>query len=94
MCDYYELENMPGISMKARKEARFDYLNQPEVIEKLIDYRDESLTKIQFYLPQIHCSACLWLLENLYKLNPNVNQSRVNFLKKELYVTFQYLPQL
>ncbi|MFT7084549.1 MAG: Cu+-exporting ATPase [Vicingaceae bacterium] len=90
MCDYYELENMPGISMKTRKEARFDYLEQPEVIEKLIDYQDESLTKIQFYLPQIHCSACLWLLENLYKLNPNINQSRVNFLKKELYVTFQH----
>lgn len=90
MCDYYELENMPGISMKARKEARFDYLEQPEVIEKLIDYQDESLTKIQFYLPQIHCSACLWLLENLYKLNPNINQSRVNFLKKELYVTYQH----
>ena len=90
MCDYYTLENMPGINMKSKKEARFDYLDQEEVIEKLIDYKDNRIYKIQFYLPQIHCSACLWLLENLYKLNEGVLESRVNFLKKEVYVTFEH----
>ena len=90
MCNYYELENMPGISMKSKKEARFDYLSQVDVIEKLIDYQDENIYRVQFYLPQIHCSACLWLLENLYKLNEGVNSSTVNFLKKEIYITFEH----
>lgn len=90
MCDYYTLENMPGINMKSKKETRFDYLEQEEVIEKLIDFKDDSLYKIQFYLPQIHCSACLWLLENLYKLNEGILESRVNFLKKEVYVTIEH----
>ena len=90
MCNYYELENMPGISMKSKKQARFEYLSQGDVIEKLIDYQDDNIYTVQFYLPQIHCSACLWLLENLYKLHEGVNSSRVNFLKKEIYITFQH----
>ncbi|MBL4709831.1 MAG: heavy metal translocating P-type ATPase metal-binding domain-containing protein [Flavobacteriales bacterium] len=90
LCNYYSLEQMPGINMKSQKQARFDYLSQEEVIEKLIDFRDESIFKVQFYLPQIHCSACLWLLENLYKLNPTILESRVNFLKKEIRITFEH----
>jgi Cu+-exporting ATPase len=88
LCDYYTLENQPGIQMKAQKKARFDYLENEEIIDKLLDYQDENIGKVQFYLPQIHCSACLWLLENLYKLHPGVENSRVHFLKKEIYVTF------
>lgn len=90
LCDYYHLEQMPGINMKSQKLARFDYLTQEDVVEKLIDFRDETIFKVQFYLPQIHCSACLWLLENLYKLNPAILESRVNFLKKEIYITLEY----
>lgn len=88
LCDYYSLEKKPGIQMKAQKKARFDYLENEEIIDKLLDYQDENIGKVQFYLPQIHCSACLWLLENLYKLHPGVETSRVHFLKKELYITF------
>jgi Cu+-exporting ATPase len=90
MCDYYTLENTPGISPKARSQSKFDYLEHESIIDQLIDYRDDNISKVQFYLPQIHCSSCLWLLENLYKLNPSVQQSRVNFLKKELYLTFDH----
>ncbi|MFZ6052511.1 heavy metal translocating P-type ATPase [Halocola ammonii] len=90
MCDYYTLENTPGISPKARTQSKFDYLEHESIIDQLIDYRDDNISKVQFYLPQIHCSSCLWLLENLYKLNPSVRQSRVNFLKKEVYLTFDH----
>lgn len=88
MDEYYRLQAKPGISMKRKKENRYGYLDQDEIIEQLVDYKDDKLAKIQFYLPQIHCSACIWLLENLYKLNPNVLSSRVNFLRKEAYITF------
>lgn len=88
--DYYKVESKPGTKMKSNRASRFEYLNQPETVEKLIDFKDDSITKIQFYLPQIHCSACLWLLENLYKLNDSVINSRVNFLKKECYLTFDH----
>ena len=38
----------------------------------------------------MHCSSCIWLLENLYKLNTAVSHSQVDFLKKQLSVTFNH----
>lgn len=90
LCEYYRLENMPGISPKIRKNSKFDYLENEEVLEKLLDFRDDNISRVQFYLPQIHCSSCLWLLENLYKLHPGVQQSRVNFPTKEVSIGFQH----
>ncbi len=88
LCDYYRLEQMPGISPKVAKQGRFAYLDHAEIQDQLLDFKDESISKISLYIPQIHCSSCLWLLENLFKLQPNIKQSRVNFLKKEVSITF------
>lgn len=89
LCDYYQLEQMPGISPKVKSNNKFEYLENESVIDQLIDFKDENISKIQFYIPQIHCSSCLWLLENLYKLNDGVNSTRVNFMKKEISVVFE-----
>ncbi len=88
LCDYYRLEQMPGISPKIAKQNKFAYLENDTIQEQLLDFKDEKVAKVTLYLPQIHCSSCLWLLENLYKLQANVTQSRVNFLKKEVSLTF------
>ena len=88
LCDYYRLEQMPGISPKVAKQGKFAYLDNQEIQDQLLDFKDESVSKISLYLPQIHCSSCLWLLENLYKLQPHISQSRVNFLKKEVSITY------
>ena len=78
--NYYKLEQQPGISQKGIQNTDYDYLKDDSIIEKLIDYTDDEKTKISFYLPQIHCASCIWLLENLHKLSEGVNSSRVNFL--------------
>lgn len=90
LCDYYDLEKAPGIAMKSKKLGKYEFLDKKEIIQELIDFQDDKIEKVQFYLPQIHCSACLWLLENLYKLHPGIRSSRVNFLKKEVYLTYEH----
>ena len=91
LCSYYDLEAHPGIQVKAGKtDDHFAYLDNEEIIRKLIDYTDETQTRATFFMPQIHCASCIWLLENLYKLHPGVNGSRVNFLRKEAYITFDH----
>ena len=40
------------------------------------------------HLPTIHCVACVWLLENLFKLHPGVGHSQVNFSHREAAITF------
>lgn len=88
LCQYYEIDENAGISLKGKREAGFAYLDDPEVVEQLVDYTDAKQTKVTFHLPQIHCASCIWLLENLYKLNDGVQASSVNFLKKEIHINF------
>lgn len=90
LCNYYDLEATPGITPTKTALKKFAYLENEEIIEKLIDFKDHQRMLITFYLPQIHCSSCVWLLENLYRLNSDVYSSRINFLKKELKIAFNY----
>jgi len=88
LCNYYNLDQTPGISPDLNFGSRFDYLDDPSTIQKLLDFQNDNISKITFHIPQMHCSSCIWLLENLYKLNTGVSSSQVDFLKKELSVTF------
>lgn len=68
---------------------RFSYLDEPAVRESIVQYSDEKLTRVTFRLPAIHCIACVWLLENLFRIKPGVGQAQVNFLRKEATINFK-----
>ena len=89
LCDYYELNENPGISQKviARKD-KFAFLEDKSIQQKLVTFSDENQTHICFYLPQMHCSSCLYVLENLHKINKNIISSSVNFTAREVNVIF------
>ncbi len=90
LSDFYQLEDKAGISFKNQSKNRYDWLDEPNIIKQLIDYEDEEITKITLQMPQIHCISCVWLLENLSRLNPAVISAKVNFLKREAYITFDH----
>lgn len=89
LCNYYSLNNNPGASQKniARKD-KFSFLDDATVAAKIISYTNGKQSNVLFYLPQIHCSSCLWLLENLNALNKGIVSSRVNFSKKEVFIVY------
>jgi Cu+-exporting ATPase len=89
LCNYYNIDDKPGITKNYSAVRNYDFLDDPELKSKLIDFTNGKLTTITFYIPQMHCSSCIWLLENLYKLNPGVVQSQVNFLQKKLSVKYK-----
>jgi Cu+-exporting ATPase len=86
--DYYIYNDIPGQTQRL-KPLHYEYLDEPEIAAKLVDYKDDRVTIITLYIPAIHCSSCIWLLESLHKLNTNIVQSRVDFLKKQVVVTFK-----
>ena len=89
LCNYYSIEANPGnAQLKIIDIAKFEYLDLPEVQRALLDFKSDAIHKITFYTPEIHCSSCIWLLENLHKLDQGIITSRVNFLKKEVYVSY------
>ncbi|NNF20919.1 MAG: HAD-IC family P-type ATPase [Saprospiraceae bacterium] len=88
LCNYYDLNSASGVSQKSVNPKEYSFLDDQDVIDKLIDFTDGEKTKARFYIPQIHCSSCLWLLENLYSLKEGIMHSRVDFLKKEVTFIF------
>lgn len=89
LCNYYVYNDSPG-QTKPNRPQHFEYLDEESIISKLVDFRDQELTVITFYIPAIHCSSCIWLLEHLYKLHQGVINSRIDFLKKEITITFRH----
>ncbi len=41
-----------------------------------------------FSLPQMHCSSCVYLLENLHRINDGIIQSQTNFQRKEIFINY------
>ncbi|WP_340155959.1 heavy metal translocating P-type ATPase metal-binding domain-containing protein [uncultured Winogradskyella sp.] len=84
---YYDLQNSPGAIPK-EIEGKYDFLSQENIIEKLTEFQSDSIEIATLFIPHIHCSSCIWILENLNKLNPNISDSQVNFGKKTVRVTY------
>jgi Cu+-exporting ATPase len=93
LCNYYDLDKNPGIKAKGKfTSSRFGYLDDETVINKLVQFSSATQTNVFFQLPQIHCSSCIFLLENLHRINAGVTSSKSNFQKKEVFIIFD--PQL
>lgn len=88
MDNYYSLDNKAGIRPSATTKGQFNYLDLAEFESKLVFFEEGSIKKVKFFLPQIHCSSCLWLLERLNQLKKGILQSQVDFVKKEVVITF------
>lgn len=86
---YYRYNQHPGKS-QLRKTAQYDYLDEPAIAQSLIDFQNDTLTLVTFYIPAIHCSSCIWLLEHLYKLSPHIVSSKSDFMKKQVNITFKH----
>jgi Cu+-exporting ATPase len=89
MCKYYDLTEMPGLSAKGIfASEKYNYLDSIAIQDQLIQFKLADQAHVVFYLPQIHCVSCVWLLENLHKINPGIIHSQTHFEKKEIKVVY------
>src|SRR5699024_7931674 len=65
---YYDIEKSPGIS-PSQFVGKFDYLDNPEIVEQLLEFDDQGIQIVNLFIPNIHCSSCIWVLEQAHKLN-------------------------
>ncbi|MFC1483744.1 heavy metal translocating P-type ATPase [Candidatus Neomarinimicrobiota bacterium] len=91
LLNYYDLnEKTPGITPDAAANKRkYAFLDETSVAERLLDFGDDRTSRATFRIPAIHCSSCIWLLENLQRLDKGVVRSQVNFPRRELAVVFK-----
>ena len=89
LSQFYDLNLHPGVRIRqqARRE-QWAYLDDPALQQQLLDFTDGKLSRVTFQIPAIHCVACVWLLENLFRLHAGVGRSQVNFPRREVVITF------
>jgi P-type Cu+ transporter len=89
LCNYYNLNQNPGSNQRITVRGdKFAFLEDEKIQRELVSFSDDHQTQVAFYLPQIHCSSCLYLLENLHKLDKNILAAKVNFTRKEVEIAF------
>jgi len=92
LSQYYKINETPGLKTDQVDEEikqKYAYLDKPEIVDKLLEFDDGTTKVVNFYIPNIHCSSCIWVLENLDRLNPAVVHSEVNFPTKNVLITYK-----
>jgi Cu+-exporting ATPase len=84
---YYDFQQNPG-STPIDISGKYDYLDNQEIEDKLLDFKENDTYIVTLFIPIIHCSSCIWLLENLSKLDSNIKFSQVNFNKKTVKIHY------
>lgn len=91
LCDYYSLNEQPGKTQnKNLFKKKYEFLDDEDLKKQLLEFTDDKISTISFFIPDMHCSSCIWLLENLYKINSGILSSKVNFLEKRISITFNH----
>ena len=88
---FYQLSDNAGVTIRrTTRRDQFRYLDEPAVRERLVDFSDSQTSRVTFTIPTIHCVACVWLLENLFRLNPAIGAVSVNFPRREATIRFAH----
>ena len=70
-------------------QQKYHFLDNPQIVAKLLEFDEENTQIVSLYIPHIHCSSCIWVLENLQKLHKGVLHALVDFPKKIARISFQ-----
>ncbi len=89
---YYQIVETPGVKVEEidgkERSAKFAFLDNEEIASKILEFDDGKTKVVNFYVPNIHCASCIWVLEHLEKLNPGILHSEVNFATKNVRITY------
>ncbi|WP_136666774.1 heavy metal translocating P-type ATPase metal-binding domain-containing protein [Flavobacterium sp. H122] len=84
---YYDFEKSPGTTPQDIK-GKYEFLNDVKIVSRLLDFEENETHIVSLYIPNIHCSSCIWILENLQKLVSGISSSQVNFHEKKVRIVY------
>ena len=87
MTCYYDFEKSPGATPQDIN-GKYDFLDNESIVSKLLDFEENATAIVSLSIPHIHCSSCIWILENLQRLKKGISTSQVNFPEKKVRITF------
>lgn len=89
--DYYAIKERSGIYRRRSpveiQKVQYRYMDEPEFIQEYTYRNSQQQLCMEFYLEGIHCLACLWLIEKLPFILPNVLNSKLDIEKSVVTVS-------
>ena len=84
---YYDFEKSPGATPQDIK-GKYDFLDNEVILSKILEFQEGNTSIVSLNIPHIHCSSCIWILENLNRLQSGISISQVNFPDKKVRITY------
>jgi len=84
---YYDFEKSPGATPQDIK-GKYDFLDNEVILSKILKFQEGTTSIVSLNIPHIHCSSCIWILENLNRLQSGISTSQVNFPDKKVRITY------
>ena len=88
MTCYYDFEKSPGATPQDIN-GKYDFLDNESIVSKLLEFEENATAIVSLSIPHIHCSSCIWILENLQRLKKGISTSQVNFPEKKVRINYQ-----
>jgi Cu+-exporting ATPase len=86
---FYACDVNPGVPQ--RREAhddRFAALDDPAIAASLLDFDDGVTASVTFAVPDLHCAACLWLIERLWRVEAGIIRADADLVRRTVTVWF------
>ncbi|MBL7979444.1 MAG: heavy metal translocating P-type ATPase [Bacteroidetes Order II. Incertae sedis bacterium] len=86
---YYKLREAEGVNDKpivaiSEKELDLIGLDSSQYVEKHTILRPDGNREALLFLEGLHCTACVWLIEQMPKLLAGVQEARVDYVRNQL----------
>ena len=86
---FYVLNPKSGLkNNQLTKKDEFIHYDDSAIRERVLHFQSENLAHLNLHIPEIHCSSCVWLLENIGKLISGILSSEINFLSKSMFISY------
>jgi Cu+-exporting ATPase len=90
--DYYTCDVTPGVSQRAaepRPQDRFAAFDDPSVAASVRLFDDGKIAGAVFAVPDLHCGACVWLIERLWRVDEGILRAEADLVRRTVQVWYR-----
>lgn len=84
---FYDLPENSVASLREKPTGDYSYCDSGWFKDMFVKTAQSGAWSLSLKLPDIHCAACVWLLEKLPEMLPGLTGARINYLRKQLTVS-------
>jgi P-type Cu+ transporter len=90
LADFYACDLKAGVSQRRAQpgDARFAALDDPATAARVLDFDDGIVASATFAVPDLHCAACLWLVERVWRVEAGIIRAEADLVRHTVTVWF------